>query len=228
MSSLLQIVFPDRCLSCDRVVSTPRLRDVCHRCVISIVPIDRDSCPRCSLPGRDDGLCVGCLLDPMPLEKISAVYEYGGAVAEATRRAKERGDIAAWRSVVEWSRAPLEMELARLSRVGFSIVPVPSSRKVAQKRGFELPSLALRWLGFSGRHCLANRGKGSKQSGLSAPTRLDNARASFRLTRPGLQKVCLFDDVVTTGSTMRALAELFIGSGATDVVAVTVARTPRK
>lgn len=224
---ILNAIFPERCICCDRLVDEAAGRDLCWRCAASVISIDEDRCPRCSLPGLDDSLCVGCLLDPPPFHHLDAIFEYGGAVSEAVRRAKTRGDLAAWRAVVSWSEDQLRSKIsARLSE-GYVFTAVPSSGRAARRRGFEPSAVTLHWLGVPWRPLLRSVGRSTKQAGLAASSRLENARAAFEVRDDVPDRVCVFDDIVTTGSTMRSIADKLLLAGATEVSGIAIARTPR-
>ena len=65
------------------------------------------------------------------------------------------------------------------------------------------------------------------QTGLDAKDRVTNVRDAFAVKdvkRLEGKRVLLVDDVLTTGSTMRACAESLRDAGVADVFAVTVAR----
>ena len=63
-----------------------------------------------------------------------------------------------------------------------------------------------------------------RQVGKSRLLRLTNADGAFELRRPGPAHVVLVDDVVTTGSTVRACAQALAEGGATLVAVVALAR----
>jgi ComF family protein len=64
------------------------------------------------------------------------------------------------------------------------------------------------------------------QSGLDRAARLENLSGAFRAPRLDGLRVLLVDDVVTTGATISAAAATLRRSGANDVTALVVARTP--
>ena len=64
------------------------------------------------------------------------------------------------------------------------------------------------------------------QVGLSRAARMRNLRGAFR-AKAGVKEmsVVLIDDVITTGATMRECAKALKKAGATEVIAVSLART---
>ena len=68
------------------------------------------------------------------------------------------------------------------------------------------------------------------QAGLSEADRRANLRGSFQVSRPeevAGKRILLIDDVFTTGSTLRAAADILKSAGASHVAALTLARVDR-
>jgi predicted amidophosphoribosyltransferase len=222
---LLDMLFPERCVGCGTLTASNGRRGLCENCDASVIPLDDARCPRCALPGFDDDVCLECSLRPPPFERTSAAFEYGGALADAIRRAKYGRDLATWRTIVEWARPILAPELADALQHGYVVTWVPMNSRAARRRGFDPPAIALEWMGIRP-VSLLQRAPLARQAGLAAPTRLDHARSAFSLRDSPPAKVCVFDDVVTTGSTLRAISEMLTSAGAREVIGVAVARTP--
>jgi len=157
------------------------------------------------------------------------VYLYRGAMAEALSKFKYGGLIGLL--------APLEEALAMGIRSLHPfpemdlLIPVPLSLNGRWKRGFNqsyvLAASVARQLGVEVQTD-ALRKKGNRtQVGLSARERSRNAAVSFVSGRAidlvRGQRVLLFDDVYTTGSTVRACARILCSAGAT-VSVLTFAR----
>ncbi len=110
-----------------------------------------------------------------------------------------------------------------------ALLPVPLHWIRHTTRGFNqseelckplAKSMALPLLGAVSR-CRATR----NQSGLSARERRRNLADAFRLRRPvEARHVCIVDDVITTGTTVSALAGLLLDNGVEKVSALAVAR----
>ncbi|MDE3012046.1 MAG: hypothetical protein KGI67_14270, partial [Pseudomonadota bacterium] len=67
------------------------------------------------------------------------------------------------------------------------------------------------------------------QAGLGRRARRANLRDAFEVDAlPPGTPVCLFDDVLTTGATLRELARAARAAGAGRVTAVVLARTPAR
>jgi ComF family protein len=108
------------------------------------------------------------------------------------------------------------------------LVPVPLGRRRMEERGFNQADLlarelARRW-GTPVAHALQRDDWGPSQRGAGARERRQQVAGAFRASpRPPLHAV-LVDDVVTTGSTLRAAARALRHAGCARVGAVSLAR----
>ena len=184
-------------------------------------------CLICSVP--DEPICTACakVLRPRPKEifgedfRIFSSIAYDKAAAKMILAAKEDGDRVARRLVRSAIAASLEELLKNLSiSSDLGIVWIPSSRKAIRRRGGNYLAPIARELAndfhesdlprlMSDRALLKQKKKVKDQSKLSASQRnlnLDGAFAAigdFGLATP----VAIIDDVITTGSTLRAAVQ---------------------
>jgi ComF family protein len=200
--TVLDILFPPVCLGCERLVH----------------------------PGDDLPLCSACRPDhqplpPTPPDRNAALCSYEGPVRRALVRLKFHRDIA-------WA-GPLGAALARAAHLHAEfdhIVPVPLHRTRLWRRGFNQTELLLRAaarvVGPDLRRRLRPRllvrhRRTRPQTSLPAAERRTNVAGAFSLRRPiALEgaRILLVDDIVTTGSTLRAAAAPLERAGARVVV----------
>jgi len=110
-----------------------------------------------------------------------------------------------------------------------TLVPVPLHAGRLATRGYNQAALLAQELA---RQCpwrcdprLLRRARATeKQVGKARTERLTNASGAFELRRPGPTRVVLVDDVVTTGSTVRACAQALAEGGVSLLAVVAVAR----
>lgn len=112
---------------------------------------------------------------------------------------------------------------------------VPRRRVAIRKNGFDqgkrLARLTAKFCcGRKGFYPLLSRTRGKEQKKLAAKKREKNSEAGLTLARFAKGKVngktvCVVDDVVTSGATMRASEKLLLAGGAKRVVFACVART---
>ena len=110
------------------------------------------------------------------------------------------------------------------------IVPVPLHIKSLRERGFNQSLLVARKLSQSIRiplfmDMLIKNKETLPQIGLSARQRRVNIRNAFSVTGDarGMQ-ILLFDDVMTTGATVRECSRELLKAGAREVIVMTLAR----
>lgn len=195
-------------------------------------------CPECRAAFVPAGPAIpgSLLFRPRPLRTSRAVGRYASDApfARAIRRYKYGGRVELaepfgrlLRSAFEAGWADGAMDVA---------LPVPLHPSKMRKRGYNQAYLLIRsWertrpLGIRvDRELLRRVRKTRSQAGLSAAEREENLRGAFRL-RPGAdvmgKRVLLVDDVLTTGATAGACAEVLRYAGAAAVDALTLGRTP--
>ncbi len=231
LRGFLDAIYPPICLICGRLSHGP-YPHCCLDCFDLFEPVGGQCCELCGKPfqvSQVPHLCLVCIKGRPTFNWCRGVFLYRGAVAEALSKFKYGGMIGLL--------APLEEALAR----GIStlhpfpevdlLVPVPLSLNGRWKRGFNqsyvLAVSAARQLGVEVQADALRKKGGRTQVGLSARERSRNAAVSFvpgeaiDLVRG--QRVLLFDDVYTTGSTVRACARILRSAGAS-VSVLTLAR----
>lgn len=195
------------------------------------------TCPGCGAVAAADRLCPPCDLrvfaPPAPSvgetpcgTRVDALAWFDGDVRSLLLRLKFGRDTHAARAF----GPRLAARAADLRSRFDAIVPMPLSLPRRCVRGFNQAELLAQPLGEATGApvvpgLLARRHRAA-QSGLDRAARLENLSGAFRAPRLDGLRVLLVDDVVTTGATISAAAATLRRSGATDVTALVVARTP--
>ena len=180
--------------------------------------------------------CYGALVKntpAMPFEGVGDVsyvmspFEYGGAL---------RDTIIDFKFNDSYAYAELYAEMIKDYLLSYDIwqdfdciVPVPLHRGRMRQRGYNQSELIARYvskyIGLPLRADLVSRGRATeKQSSLKGMDRVSNVRGAFKCGSDVKGKrIVLFDDIFTTGSTLRACAEPLKAAGAESICAVTLA-----
>jgi ComF family protein len=193
VTQLLDVLAPPLCAACDAQVASAE-----------------SFCPSCRLPApRERGH------DELASVPLIVVGPYEEPLSTAITRFKYGG------------RPELSRPLARLLLTPFAelslpqstaLVPVPLHPKRLASRGYNQAALLAQELARgSRRSChprlLARTRDTEHQVGKSRSLRLTNAEGAFELRYRGPSSVVLVDDVITTGSTVRACAQALAAGG---------------
>lgn len=202
ISALGRLLSPSRCLACDE-------------------PTPRAFCPPC------EASLVSTATTPLSgVGPVVAGGAFGGALADAIRRSKyhQRSDVA--RGLARWWMDEAQRELPASTAL---LVPVPLHPARLVERGFNQATLLARALAARQRRNIAPRALRrvrwtTPQAALGGAARRDNLNQAF-VARRSLRgaRVCIVDDVVTTGATLRASAEACVRAGGQVVGAVVIA-----
>ncbi len=215
-----------RCLLC----AEPGVegRDLCRRCTDAL-PWNRSACARCGLPlPTPAAACGACLLHPPPFAATTAAFTYAFPVDRLLPRLKFHADLAAGAVLAD----VMASTFATVDRPD-ALVPVPLHRSRLRQRGYdqalELAKPLARSLGLPLRADWLRRVRATDaQSELDAKHRHDNLRDAFACApNCGLPPhVALFDDVMTTGSTVQEATRALRRAGVERVDVWVLARVP--
>jgi len=226
---LLRLALPLRCLLCGGGGAGGR--DLCSGCAGDFA-LNRCACPRCALPLETAApACGACLEREPPFAAAWAPFRYEHPLDLLEARFKFRSDLAAGRVLAQLL---IERAAADAPARPDLIVPVPLHVARLRERGYnqalELAKPLAAALDIPLQHDLFVRTKPTPpQTGLDAKARRRNLRGAFaiapRATWPA--HVVIFDDVMTTGATMRECARMLLRSGVERVDVWALARAPR-
>ena len=192
-----------------------------------LLPWSGPHCPTCALPTHAGEACGACIASPPPYDAAVTAFDYRFPLDRLVLRFKFSADLA----LGAWLGAAMA-GVARTTPRPDLIIASPTSLPRLRERGFN-PALVLA-RSVAGRVGIAlEPGAICKvrhtrpQAGLDRTERLRNLRRAFECPRrlDGLH-VAVVDDVMTTGSTMAAIAIELRRAGAARVSAWVLARTP--
>ena len=233
----LAFVYPPLCPLCR--TETAETGGVCASCWREVTFIGGATCRTCGAPveagaaGDDNLTCDGCAHAPPAWSRGAAAVVYDGAGRRMILSLKhgDRLDIAllAARWMLKAGRA--------LTEAADVIAPAPLHwRRLAARRFNQAGELA-RELALAARKedalalDLMTRTRATpSMDGRGRLDRFANVAGAFELNDPGAvtgRNILLVDDVMTTGATLSACAEICRDAGAKDVNALVFARVAR-
>ncbi len=202
----LALVVPVECAGCGRPD-----RSVCEACRRALAPAAR----RVAVPG-------------VPTVWAGARYE--GAVRGALLALKDgRTSLAdPLAPLLVAALGQLRAEASLETGAEVELCRVPTSRRAFRRRGFDPVRVLTRAADLDTRRVLRAAAGHSDQKGLARSERLQNL-ADVHRARGWLagRRFVIVDDIVTTGSTLRAVADALRASGGHVIGAIAVAATPR-
>ncbi len=190
--------------------------------------INNAPCPVCGVPQQYKTPCLSCLFKPPPFRRTLAPFLYAPPLSSAICELKYEKRIHFVREIaLLWLQTLKGQFLTETEN--FSVCPVPLHHRRLLKRGFNQSHL-LAYQIFGKRKVkdlLVRHRATIPQVALSRQERLRNVRGAFKV-RPGAQvagkKILLFDDIFTTGATLRECAKVLRNAGAAEVWVAVIAR----
>lgn len=235
IQTALRGVYPTRCLICGTVVAEDA--GLCTSCWRDVPFLGGLTCDLCGapLPGHSNRaeLCDECLATPRPWQKGRAAILYQGEGKRLVMALKhgDRQDIApvaaGWMTKVgrpllqrDTLIAPVPLHWRRLLQRRFNQAAL-LSRELARHTGHtHSPDLLIRL-----RHTPSTRGQGRA----ARFQQMENAFALNPKNRISLRgrPVLIIDDVMTTGATLAAVAQICHDAGASHLSVLLLARAQK-
>lgn len=229
---LLDTLYPPLCLNCEAAVADADT--LCATCFRQLRAITAPLCPRLGLPFEislgPDAVSAEAIADPPPFDRARSAVVYNDVARTLVARMKygDRPELARFcgRLMVGagrelWAGRPI-------------LVPVPLHplRQIARRynQSMELARILARATGLPVDPGLVKRVKPTRQQvGLTAEARQRNVAGAFAahpeaLVRTRGRPVVIVDDVITTGSTVKAVTRALRKAGIERVDVISFAR----
>lgn len=224
--SILDLLFPITCLACKSFG-----KYLCKDCLLKVKK-SKQICIECDKPSIDGFTHIKCK-KPQTLDGVFSVWQYSGVIRRAILKLKynfvsniaiELAEIMAKYVSEEFNPLPKKPLL----------IPVPLHKKRKNWRGFnqveEVGKVLAKKLGWDF-NCdiLVRKKKSTPQVELKGEERKENVRGVFAFEKNkkslilSSSSLVLFDDVLTTGATIREAGKVMKRNGAEKVWGLTIA-----
>jgi len=232
LRGVLDLVYPPTCLDCGAPLAVADA--LCPRCFARLRPITAPYCPRLGIPFQVDlgpgALSAEAIAEPPPFDRSRSAVIYNEVARAIVSRLKygDRPELAGFCARL------MHRAGAELWGDDAVLVPVPLNRWRQLSRLYnqstELARALSRLSGLPVEPALVVRTRHTRQQvGLSREARHRNVSGAFR-ARPDIlarlkgRRVVLVDDVITTGSTVGAIARVLARVGVDKVDVISFAR----
>jgi len=229
---LLDTLYPPLCLNCEAAVADADA--LCASCFRQLRAITAPLCPRLGIPFQvwlgADALSAEAIADPPPFDRSRSAVIYNEVARTIVSRMKygDRPELArfcgrlmAGAGAELWAGEPVLLP-----------VPLHPLRQVGRRynQSLELARAIARRTGLAVDPALVRRVKRTRQQvGLNADARARNVAGAFAphpdmLARTRGRPVVIVDDVITTGSTIKAVTRALHKGGVERVDVISFAR----
>jgi ComF family protein len=218
---LLDVLLPNRCVACE--LPGPAL---CPGCRDSLIRLAPPLCDRCGSPGPwPVRRCAECSARRLGFARARAAIVYDQPARRLVHAWKERGQ----RRIAHEAASLVAETLSRPNVVALAFVPADPER--ALRRGHRPAESLARELGrlweLPVQQLVGRKRSMERQRGLVLKERRRNVAGAFAPVRGSPSRVCLVDDIYTSGATAAAAASALRRGGARRVEVVTFARAVR-
>lgn len=216
---ILDLVFPKSCLECGESGFY-----ICNSCSNKVRKL-KPACPYCEKASIDGFTHTKCS-KKYGLDGLTSIWDYEGVIRKAILTLKYKYATEVGRELTE----RFINELTRLdTKIQGDLIPVPIYWHRENVRGFnqseEIGKLAAQEMGWGFEtEILVKTRPTSAQASLTVEERKKNLLGTFRVCATPPASVILFDDVFTTGSTLKEAAKTLKHAGVGKVWGLTIAR----
>jgi len=226
----ITFLYPAECRVCKEFLGATPIPYICNNCWQDIQFLEAPWCDICGTPVIN-GLCEACATAPPRYGKLRTLAFYQTTLQQAIHFFKFEKKRVFARPLIQLINAHIPSD-CNIAEYDF-ILPVPIHKKRLRERGFNQATLLANGIAKTEgvpvltdtliryRHTVA-------QSSLDREARQQNLRGAFTIRNPDIirgKRLLIFDDVFTTGATIReAVSELWTADPA-EVDVLTLART---
>ena len=226
----ITFLYPAECRVCEEFLGATSIPYICNNCWQDIHFLEPPWCDICGTLGIN-GLCDECAITPPRYGKLRSVAFYQTTLQHAIHFFKFEKKKVLARHLIQLLNAhiPLDCSIAEYD----FILPVPIHKKRLRERGFNQATLLANGIGKAVgvpilRKTLVRPRYTVAQSSLDREARQQNLIGAFEIRNPDLirgKRLLIFDDVFTTGATIREIVNELWTADPAEVDVLTLART---
>ena len=224
LQAVLDLLYPPHCLLCQAPLSGV-VQHICSTCMIDLKPMEGVRCIYCGGPAGDP--CTHCRGRIWNYDQLFVLYDFNDKVRQLVHQLKYQGKTLSGRILGhQLGKYIQEMEMWEPETL---IVPVPLHGSRRRERGYNQSTILARALakvvdGVVDERILERVRATETQTALDAEGRRANVEGAFRVCRPvEYRRILLVDDVMTTGATVNACAQVLKAEGCEQVLVAAVA-----
>ncbi len=225
LNNVLNILFPEICPLCEGRSDSHCTAPLCSSCWESISPYEGPRCQKCARPLISDAslTCGECAKKEPAFTSAASYGLYEGALKKAINLLKYYGIKRLAKPLAEFvtERGVPEVD---------AVVPVPLHLNRLKQREYNHSALIAHIIAKRGRSrllldCLIKTEDTAPQVGLSLKERVKNIRNAFEVSSNSVtgKDILLFDDVYTTGATVRECSRVLKKAGAEKIFVMALA-----
>ena len=230
LETAITFIYPAQCKVCEEHLVLDSFAYICYSCWKKVEYIEPNWCEICGIP-HTENLCDTCATKPPRYDKLRTIAAYKSTLQNAIHLFKfeKRMSLRKPLSQLIVDNIPNDLNIADYDYV----LPVPIHKKRLRERGFNQSMLLLQGIAkVKGINILSNiivRSKNtSPQSSLDREARQTNIIGAFDLKNKDTirsKKILVFDDVYTTGATIREVVNVLWDADPIEIDVLTLART---
>jgi len=238
MNKLLDFIFPPRCILCGESQGLLGQTPLCTDCYADL-HVNQLACSRCAIPLQEKGLradvshiCGECLLSPPVFDVCWSPFIYAQPLEWMIQQLKFNAKLIYAPLLASLMMRHLPEALTD-NNVPDAIIPMPLHRQRLKQRGFNQSQLLAqplaRHLGLKIDVNSCQREHATEhQTGKTARQRKQNIKGAFSFNNhQQYRHLVIFDDVVTTGSSVAELSRVLKLAGVNRVDVWCLARAEK-
>ena len=220
VNALWRFLFPAGCLLCAATPSKSKNDYLCNSCLGDLQE-NRHACSLCALPIIDSTstpLCAECLKSPPVFDGCLSAYVYAQPLEWMIQQLKFSEKLSYAPLLSSLMLRYLRVRVPKQSPADV-IIPMPLHSRRLKERGFNQSLLLIEpiaaELGIPVDSNSCQRVLDTPhQTGKTARQRKQNIKGAFRFdNQKGYKRVIIFDDVITTGSSVGELSKVLRRAG---------------